>query len=219
MKHDRRFFLPLIFLSVFLSWNVLLSADEQGWNNNSAGFTLARNLSLKLSNEVRNRELTFMNPYLKNWQGGIGVKLPANFTAAIYYKRENSEKNDFLLAENRYTLEAGWKTELFPDWELDLRFRTEIRHYDQDLAADHLRFRFRVRLKTRLTIGSLKWTPFIASEPFSDTLDDTVNRHRFYLGTNVILSRNVELVAGYIRQDTKGKEVVHIFNTGIELKF
>lgn len=219
MKHDYKFFFLLILSSAFLSLNAPLRADDQGWNNNSVSFTLAHHLSLKLSNEVRHRELTFMNPYLKNWQGGFSVILPANFTAAVFYKRENSQNTDFLLAENRYTLEAGWKTELFPEWVLDLRFRTEIRRYDQELAADHLRFRFRVRLKTKLTIGSLKMTPFIASEPFCDTLADTINRHRFYLGTNVTLSKNVELVANYIRQDTKGKEALHIFNTGIELKF
>lgn len=203
----------------FLIMTPLLHADEQGWINNGAGFTLSQNLSLKLSNEVRSRELTFINPYLKNWQGGFSLKLPANFSAALLYKRENTEKTDFLLAENRFTLEAGWKTKISPAWDLDLRFRTEVRRFEKDLAANHMRFRFRVRLKTKIKIGSLELAPFIATEPFGDTLVDRINRNRFYLGTYVILSRNVELVANYIRQDTKDKDVIHVFNTGIQLKF
>ncbi len=204
---------------LFLILTPLLHSDEQGWINNGAGFTLSPSLSLKLSNEVRNRELTFINPFLKNWQGGFSLKLPANFSAVLLYKRENTEKTDFLLAENRFTLEAGWKTKISPAWDLDLRFRTEIRRFEKDLAENHLRFRLRVRLKTKIKIGGLELAPFIATEPFGDTLVDGINRNRFYLGTYVVLSQNVELVANYIRQDTKDKDVIHVFNTGIQLKF
>jgi hypothetical protein len=215
-----RFFLTasiVFFVSVFIS---LASADDgQGWLNNSVTFRMDSQFSLILTQELRSHEVTYMDVYLTNWQGGLSYRLPHSFYVAFLYKRENSKKRDFNLGENRLTLEGGWKKSLSSSLDVDCRFRTEIRRYDKELAKDHLRFRFRVRLRTRLKIGTLKITPFIATEPFADTLQDTIMRNRFYLGTGIVVGEHVEFKIMYIRQDTNGSYTVHIFNSGVDLKF
>ena len=209
----------LFLLPLMLSAYQNLHADEQGWLNHSATFNISAEFSLKLYQETRCQEITFMDPYLKNWQGGLVYHLPKNFYVAALYKHENVEKTIFTLTENRFTLESGWKTNLKKDLDFDYRFRTEIRRYNHGLAENHLRFRFRVRLKTIVSLGSLTIIPFIATEPFADTVTNKINRNRFYLGAIFPLSEKAELIINYIRQDTKGAEAIHILNSGLDLKF
>ena len=196
-----------------------LHADEQGWLNHSASFKISPKFSLKLYQEIRCHEVTYMDPYLKNWMGGMAYHLPKNFYIAALYKRESVKKTQFSFAENRYTLETGWKTDLMQDLDFDCRFRIEIRRFNLKAVENHTRFRFRARLKTRLSLGSLVIKPFIATEPFADTLSNEIVRNRFYLGTILTFSEKVELIINYIRQDTKGTEVIHILNSGFDLKF
>jgi hypothetical protein len=210
--------LVLITLLVLLS-SALFADDGQAWLNNSVTFKIDSHLSLKLTQEARYNEVMYMDSYLHNWQGGFVYKLPKNFYAAFLYKREHTEKSDFTLAENRFTLESGWKTKVDKDLDFDCRFRTEIRRYDENLSENHLRFRLRVRLKGKINIGSLQLKPFIATEPFADTINDSIFRNRFYLGTTFPVSKKVEFVVNYIRQDTKDKDTIHILNSGIDLKF
>ena len=61
--------------------------------------------------------------------------------------------------------------------------------------------------------------PFVATEPFADTLAKTINRNRFYLGVAVPLTGHLQWIMSYIRQDTSGRETLHILNTGVDLKF
>jgi uncharacterized protein DUF2490 len=196
-----------------------LMADGQGWLNNSATFKIDARWSLKLTNEARHHEVTFKDSFLKNWQAGLVYRLPRNFYASVLYKRESTDKPLFVLAENRFTLETGWKTGLAENWDFDWRFRTEIRRYDDERADNHLRFRLRVRLRTQLRIGTLTIKPFIGTEPFGDTLVDGINRNRFYLGAVFPMGEHAGLVINYIRQDTKDKETLHIINSGFDLSF
>lgn len=217
----KRFFkVRTVIASVWLTAAALpLLADGQGWINNSLTLKIDSRWSLKFTNEARHNEITFQDAFLRNWQGGVVVKLPKNFHAAALYKRETTDKPLFILSENRLTLETGWKTGLADNWDLDWRFRTEIRGYDNGLAENHLRFRFRVRMRTKISVGTLTIKPFIGTEPFADTLDDRINRNRFYLGASFPLGGHAELVINYIRQDTKGKEALGILNSGISLSF
>ena len=211
-----------ILLSLFIftsQFSPPLLADGQAWLNNSLSLKVTSDFSLKFTNETRYDEITFMSPYLKNIQGGIVYKLPENFYLSLLYKRENTEYSYFTLSENRFTLESGWKTKFASHYDFDCRFRIEIRNYDKKLAKNHLRFRFRIRIVASFQIGSLKIKPFIATEPFGDTKEDSINRNRFYLGSVFPLSEKVEFVLNYIRQDTKNKETIHIINSGINLKF
>jgi len=148
----KRNLFPLV-LTMLLSLilGVFLSADSQGWNNNSLTLRINESFSLKLSNESRYDELTFSNLYLRNWQGGLICILSKKVYLGAFYKRENSQKVDYTLHENRYTLEIGWKVRLDKKFDFDSCFRIEIRDYQYDKSKDHLRFRLRVRIRTLLS--------------------------------------------------------------------
>lgn len=210
----------LIIVILFPLINSILYADDgQAWLNNSITFKTTSDLSLKLTQEARYHEVTYMDSYLHNWQGGLLYKLPKNFYVAFLYKRENTKKPNFNLAENRFTLESGWKIKIQKNLDFDCRFRTEIRRYDKDLSQHHLRFRLRIRLKGTIRVGDLQLKPFIGTEPFADTIKDSIFRNRFYLGTAIELSENADLIVNYIRQDTRDKQTIHILNSGIDIKF
>jgi hypothetical protein len=207
-------------IGIMVFWSVsALPAEDQGWINNSLTLTLNSKVSLKFTNEIRTREITFADPVLHNWQGGVLRSLSNRTYVGVFFKRETTDKGTFTLRENRLTLEAGWKLPLTRKSRFDVRFRTEIRGFRDDRAENHLRFRLRLRFVTRAELGKIVLKPFIATEPFADTLVDKINRNRFYLGVMVPLTANVEWVVNYIRQDTSGKDPLHVLNTGVELKF
>ena len=213
----------IVFVSLTVLFMLLVSgalfSDTQGWISNSLSFKINDSFSLKFTNESRFNEATYSDLYLRNWEGGIAYNLSKKLYVAALYKREDSRKTGYYLHENRFTLESGWKTKLAKKLDFDLRFKMEIRDYQYDKAKDHLNFRLRFRVKSELTIGQLTVNPFIAIEPFADTIDDTVNRYRFYAGFVFPLSKNVGIVINYLQQGTKDKETLYIANSGIELKF
>jgi len=211
-----RFYWTLVLL---LGLSGMGMAEHQGWLNNSISLKVNSRISLKFTQEVRHSELTFTEGYLHNWQGGAIWKSGSRTHLAVFYKRETVDKLDGNQQENRFTLEGGWKLPLTRNTNLDLRFRTEIRRFEDHLAENHLRFRLRLRLVTQVKIGALTLKPFVAIEPFADTKADKINRNRIYLGTVIPLSTHLEWVVNYIRQDTSGKDPLHILNTGVALKF
>lgn len=206
-------------LSVLAGPGFVYPSDAQGWINNSLSLAIDPHLSLLLTQETRYNEPTYMDPYLKNWQGGLSYKLPHSLYLAAMYKRENVQKSDMRVAEDRVTLESGWKTGLGRGIGLDFRLRTEIRSFNWESEQNHLRFRFRIRLRTEILVGKLQLRPFVATEPFGDSIANTVNRNRFYLGTGIVLQKNLQLTINYIRQDTRDKTTLHILNSGIQLSF
>lgn len=207
---------PAIFFAV---WSNGFCDTSQAWLNNSATFTLSSKLSLKLTQESRHLDITYSNPYLKNVQGGIVLKLPHDFYFATLYKREHVEIRDIIYNENRYTLEAGWKTKVAEKLDFDIRLRTEIREFEEEFPDDHLRFRLRLRLKSELRIGKLRLKPFIAAETFGKSKVYTVQRSRLYIGANFPLSDHVEFALSYLWLATRDAESVHILHSGFELKF
>jgi len=198
---------------------VSLQAEDEGWINNSLTLKVTPRISLKFTQETHSREIAFADTYMHNWQGGVVWKLSSRVHAAASYKQEVSEFRDSYLHESRFTLEGGWKLPLSRKSRLDARFRMEVRSFDVDSKTDHLRFRLRLRFQTQVNLGGLTLKPFVATEPFADTLADKINRNRFYLGFGVPLSSHVQWVVNYIRQDSSGKETLHILNTGVDLKF
>ncbi len=196
-----------------------LFAEEQGWINNSLSFKINKKFTLKFTNESRYNELTYTNNFMRNWQGGIIYNFSKKFYFAVLYKREDTQKSQFLLHENRFTLETGWKTKLSKKLDFDIRFRVEIRGFEEGLSDNHLRFRLRARVKTKMKIAQLKLNPFIAVEPFGDTIVDEIFRYRFYAGFVFPMGKHAGFVLNYIRQGSKDKDTIHILNTGVELKF
>ena len=162
-----------ILILIFASTSIL--ADDQGWINNSMTLKMGEksNLSLKITNEIRYNELTYMNPFLHNWQGGFVLKLKKNFYLAAAYKRENESKTAVILVENRFTLEGGWKVKLTSRCDFDIRFRNEIRRFDKELSENHTRFRLRFRLKSSMKVAALIFKPFI---PFKTKVHVMLNK-------------------------------------------
>lgn len=218
MKKYKYMPIGLVVIMVLMAAGTLV-AEEQGWINNSLSFKINNKFTLKFTNESRYNELTYSDFFMRNWQGGIVYKFSQKMYFAVLYKREDTQKTGFILHENRLTLETGWKTKLGKKLDFDIRFRTEIRGFEEGLSDNHLRFRLRARVKTRMRIGQLKLNPFIAMEPFGDTKADEINRYRLYAGFVFPMGKHAAFVLNYIQQGTKDKDTIHILNTGVELKF
>lgn len=218
MKRRAAFCLAMLCPSLsLLAPNV--RADDQGWMNNSLSLKASPSVSLKFTQETRYDELTLADAYLNNWSGGLAWSLGPKIYVSVAYLRETTRKSTANLQENRYTLEAGWRTPLAKTLNFDIRIRNEIRIFEDDLAEDHLRLRLRLRLVQSLTLSSLSLKPFLAVEPFANCRQGQVNSHRIYLGVAFPLSKQLDWTVNYIRQDSSGKDPLHIFNTGFELKF
>ncbi len=194
-------------------------ADGQGWINNSISLKASPAISLKFTQETRFNELTLSDAYLGNWSGGVAWAISSKLYLSLAYLRETTLKNTANLQENRYTLEAGWKTALSKSLGFDIRVRNEIRIYEEDLAKDHLRLRLRFRLLGSLPLAALTLKPFLAVEPFADMSKGVINSNRVYAGVTIPLSKQLDWTVNYIRQDTSGKDTLHIFNTGFDLKY
>jgi hypothetical protein len=210
----------LLFLLFFSTiWTSGYCDSSQAWLTNTATFSLSSRLDLKIAQHGRFLDITYSHPYLKNIQGGIVFKLPKNFYFATIYRRDHVEIQDMVYNENRFTLEAGWKTKIAKKLDFDIRFRTEIREFEETLPEDHLRFRLQLRLRTVLRIGKLELKPFIANETFGKTKIYTVQTNRFYIGAMIPLSEHVEFGLSYIWLSTRNMESIHILHSGFELKF
>lgn len=207
------------FLFLLSSSQILFADSSQAWLNNSATFSINPKWDFKLTQEIRCLDVSYADPFMYNWAGGIVYGLPKNFYVGVYYKREHTDVLDILADENRYTLEWGWKTGLVKNLSFDFRMKTEIREFEQQAVDDHLRFRFRLRLKYKTQIGNFKITPFIASETFGKTKVYTVQKNRFYVGTYLPVGSKVEFIISYLWLYTTGKESIHILNAGVDLKF
>lgn len=219
MKKIYKVTILLLVPTFLIGWTNDLYGSDQAWLQNTATFTISSKLSLRLIHESRHLDITFSNPYLKNIQMEVSINLPKNFYIATNYRRQYEDIEDHVSNENRFTLEAGWKTRLTKDLDFDLRFRTEIREFEEPLLDDHLRFRFRLRLKSKVSLGKLKLKPFIATETFGKDKIYTIQKNRLYIGTYFPLSEHVEFVLSYLWLATRGAESIHILYSGFDLKF
>jgi hypothetical protein len=217
-KDSKKSGLLMVFIFILVLGQLVL-ADEQSWFKNTLDLTLGSRVKAKLSQEIRHNEVTLMAPYLTNVEGGLDVSLFKNLSISLLYRRQNEEKTDYMLKENRFMVDVNWQKKIGQKAAFDVRFRTEIRNFRESRAENHLRFRLRLRLGGKYKIGKLALNPFIAIEPFGDTLADEINRYRFYLGTVFPFGEHVGFLLGYIRQGTKDKETLHILYTGFQLKF
>ena len=209
----------LCFLLILFYSALSLRADEQGWINNSLAFKINQKFSFTLIQETRCNEITYLDPYLINVRAMLTYKLPENFHAAIYYRRQEAEKKDVIIHENRYIIESGWKTTMIKETTLDIRLQGEIRRYIETPDSNCFRLRMRFQLKTKMSIGSLNINPFIATEPFWIVDEGGYERNRFYIGAEFLLNKNVAFVLNYIREDKKNTEAIHILNSGFKLNF
>jgi len=208
-----------IFLLIFGMGVWSLQADGQAWISHSLDLKVSSVLTVGFQQEQRFNEVMIMDPYLSNIEGRIAFKAGKRVQLALAFRREGQEKGEAVLRENRPFLDFSWVVFKNEKTTFDLRLRTEYRNYDADDGVDHWRFRLRLRLVTKATVGNIKINPFVAIEPFGDTKDDEINRYRFYAGVTVPLTKNAGFVLSYIRQGTRNKETLDILATGFKLSF
>jgi hypothetical protein len=210
----------LVFCIIFFSsWNPGFSDTSQAWLKNSITFTLSSKWDLKIAHETRNLDISFFNPYYKNIAGGFVFHFPKNFYFSAVYKRVHVEFQDTIYNENRYILEAGWETPVANKLDFDLRFRTEIREFEEEFPEDHLRFRLRLMLVSQINLGKLELMPFIANETLGKSKIYTVQKNRFYIGTMIPLGEHVKFNISYMWLATQGAESIHILYSGFNLEF
>lgn len=217
MKSIIRITIIVWFLLILFSGSLSLRADEQGWINNSLAFKINQKFSLAFIQETRCNEIAYLDPYLINLRAMLSYKLPENFQVAIYYRRQEAEKKDMVIHENRYIIESGWKTTVIEETAFNIRLQGEIRRYVETPDSNCFRLRIRFQLKTKITIGNLNINPFIATEPFWVVNRGGYERNRFYLGAEFPLNKNVIFVLNYIREDRKNIESIHVLNSGFKI--
>jgi hypothetical protein len=184
-------------------------------------FSISPKWNFKLTQETRCLDISYADPFMYNWQGGIIYKLPKNISVGFFHKREHTdiEDLDLIADENRFTLQAGWKIGVVKGLDFDVRLKTEIREFEQKTVDDHLRFRFRFRLLYNTHIGNFRLKPFIATETYGKTKVYTIQRNRLYIGSYIPVSSKVEFKISYLWLYTTGKESIHILDSGVEFKF
>lgn len=210
----------LLLLGGLVHTALVPAADTQAWFTNGAKITLAGKWALKITQEARTQRKDYDDTFLRNASIGLFRDLPVGFYIGTSYKREEADLASLDIAENRYTLEGGWKRAFRPALTLDTRFRVEDRNFDDSRLNDFTRLRLRVRLRTRVSPGKLKLKPFVSLEAFSDRTDrDRIERVRYHVGTAFVVGKHVELHVGYLRQERFNRPDVNAFNAGIELIF
>ncbi len=195
------------------------ASDSQSWLDNNARITLSDNWRLRVTQEARFTELPYGNHFLWNFSLGVGRSLPANTSLSLAYKREVADLGPFTISENRYQIDFGWKRSFLRKSSFDTRLRSEYRTFEQSSVENRFRFRLRLRLKTSLSLGRLRLKPFIADELFADTRNDRLDRNRFSLGTYFVINSHLDILLGYLRQDTDHLGTVHSLLTGVSLNF
>ncbi|MCK5880196.1 MAG: DUF2490 domain-containing protein, partial [Holophagae bacterium] len=129
----------------------------------------------------------------------------------------NSNGNDIL--ERRPNLDILWKKGLSDRSAFDFRLRTEVRKYDDGLKTDHYRFRFRFRLTGKHSVLGHPVEPYLAIEPFYDTISDSFSKYRFSTGMMVPIIRHTKIRLGYLLEDARNGSPHHVFTTGLSLSF
>ena len=138
----------------------------------------------------------------------------------VIYDSKGKEINDhYFRPEHMPRLEATVKHKV-AGWGLDDRVRMEYRMKED--TQDYFRYRNRIRAKTPWKLTPLAINPYAAWELFlSDLPDDVdwvVDRHRFYVGAEMSLIKNLKGGIYYLKQiDWKSGDWLETNVLGIEL--
>lgn len=209
------------FFLIFLCIAIPTFAGDQNWTENSITLKRPDGYSFHLVSEVKYRSWDWNDGvFKKNWVFGIGKKLDHGFSISLNYKQELTRKNDGNdIVERRPFVDLGWKTGITANSAFDFRLRSEANQYIAKNKKDHYSFRFRFRLTGKTKLLGIHLEPYIAIEPFYDTVSDSFRKYRFYTGTMIPVYTHIKLQIGYIRQDAQGKRPDNVFNTGLSFTF
>ncbi len=211
--------LVLFLAGLLLAPVIATASDSQSWLDNNASITLNDKWRLLVTQEARFVEIPYGNHFLWNFSLGAGRTLPGNMSLAAAYKREVTDIGPITISENRYQVDFGWKRNFLRKSSFDTRLRTEYRTFEQSALENRFRVRLRLRLKTAISLGRLRLKPFIADEGFADSRTDKLDRNRFSLGTEFVVNSHLDILLGYLRQDTDDLGTIHTLLTGVTLRF
>ena len=208
-------------LLLFLYASISTIADDQNWTENSITVKQPNGISFRLTSEIKYRSWDWNDGvFEKNWVFGVGKKLGNGFSISLNYKQEvNRKSNGIDTLERRPYLDVSWKMGLSDRSAFDFRLRTEVRKYDDGLKPDHYRFRFRFRLTGNYSVLRHPVEPYLAIEPFYDTVSGSFSKYRFYAGVMVPIFRHTKIRMGYILEDARNGSPHHVLSTGLSLSF
>ena len=193
------------------------ASDGQSWFEDALTINVGSTWQLKATHELRFGKTSYDETLLQNVSVGLVRKLPWDFSIGILYKREKERTPQGSRLEDRYIADVSWATDVARRASFDTRFLTEVRTFRRGAANDVVRFRLRMRVRTRAPVGVLRMRPFVWTELF--TGQDQPLRNRFSAGVVFHVTPHVGVVLSYIRQDTRGREALNIASTGIQLTF
>jgi Protein of unknown function (DUF2490) len=209
----------LLLISLLLPSGSFLTADTRSWLSNSLTYRMNAITQLQLSNEFRFNDTLFSGYYLQDWQIGIWLRVFKYFQIGAGYMQQHTKDMQYKLEENRWMIQAAWTPSISPVFQLACRFLAEGRQFEEQLLKDHFRFRLRILLNIDLKISSFNFHPYIGIEPFFDTISNETRVNRIYAGLRIPLQKWLSIKTGYIRQDQKNYDTIHIINTGVLLSF
>jgi len=135
---------------------------------------------------------------------GFKYKYHKNIDLGLFHLYAQEDKASGLLSkENRARVEATVKWKL-GNFKWSDRSRYEFRYVD---TASKSRYRNRIKIAKEVSMGDIKFTPYISNEFFVDFKADEFNQNRGTIGFEKKLTDNIKGGLYYtIRSDKKGSD-------------
>ncbi len=196
------------------------AANDQNWTSNTFKWRINKTLQFWFTQEIRSNNMTsFDDIFAKYLEVTVRHAANSTFYWAVRYRHQWNEKKGVSIGEDRWVVEGGAKTTAFRRLTLDVRLRFDGKNFDHSAAEDYIWYRMRFRSTVHLQMGNFRISPFLATEPFGNTLPATktfINQNRLYAGATFPMGNHFVLAVDYIRQDIRGREPDHILRTTFE---
>ncbi|UCC80570.1 MAG: DUF2490 domain-containing protein [Candidatus Zixiibacteriota bacterium] len=207
----------LVFLvSLFLP-SYSYGDNSEHWNDLYLSRKIGRATSLSLASRTKFNDIPFDDVYIVSLKLGSGYGTGWNLTITPSYRIDWIDKKDKDEYENRYSLQLDYRKTVRG---INTTFTqiSELRYFTQ-ATRDHIRLRFRLNMSRNIgTMLNRRASFYIMPEIFYDDIKNEIFRFRFYSGFNIALKDNISLKIGYILQNEKDKDDIHLFNTGLGWK-
>jgi hypothetical protein len=205
------------FLFFYLLSSISYGDNSEHWNDLNLSRKIGKATSLSLSNRTKFNDIPFNDVYIASLKLGLGYSARWNLTITPSYRIDwidRKEKDEY---ENRYSLQLDYKKTV-RGINTTLTQISELRYFTQ-ATRDHIRLRFRLNMSRNIgTVLNRRASFYIMPEIFYDDIKNEIFRFRLYSGFDIRLKDNISLKIGYILQNEKDKDDIHLFNTGISWK-
>ena len=204
----------LVSFFIFCFQSLSNGDNSEHWNDLNLSRKIGRATSISLSNRTKFNDIPFNDVYITSLKLGPGYNTGWNLTITPSYRIDWIDKKDKDEYENRYSLQLDYKRTV-RGINTTLTQISELRYFTQALR-DHIRLRLRLNMSRN--VGGLlhrRASFYIMPEIFYDDINDEISRFRLYSGFDIRLKANISLKIGYILQNDKDKDDIHLFNTGL----